>query len=197
MTTKTDQLAAFEQYFLVEHSLDITIKQLPDNYELPTLSEFEKSLPESFLMSSELSKLSMKALLPLRGLSEHAEQLMEYLELQSKKIDLMMHHLLKQDVKSGETHQTTAFGGGGVIINTENAMTIGALVELQAFISSESAAIFSIGRVIQCEYQAGTYAVKILFERIRPDDLDIIIRGALNVQAEELKLRRQQRDQES
>lgn len=197
MTNKMEQLAAFEQYFLVQHSLDITIKQLSDNYQLPSLNEFEKSLPESFLMSSELSKLSMKALLPLRGLSEHAEQLMEYLELQSKKIDLMMHHLLKQDVKSGEAHQTTAFGGGGVIINTEKALLVGSFVELQAFISSESAAIFSIGQVIQCEPQSGIYAVKILFERIRPDDLDIIIRGALNVQAEELKLRRQQRDQES
>ncbi len=199
MTENTDNRdhEEFEQYFTVEHSLDIAVTPLPEDYDLPGISAFEETIPESFLMSAELSQLSMKSLMPLRGLSEHAEHLVDYLKLQSQKIDLMMHHILKKETPEQARRECTEFGGSGIRFVSDQAIIVGQYVELRIFITSESAAIYSIAKVIQCSPCDGSYAVTLLFKRIRPDDVDIIVKAALNLQAEDLKRRRQLRDQES
>ena len=109
----------------------------------------------------------------------------------------MMNHILKKEIAEHESFKTSAYGGAGFTIMSQTPFVEGSYVELKLFIASESTAIFTIGEVIQSTHESGNYAAKIMFQRIRPDDQDIIIKSALNVQAEQLKLRRQQRDQES
>ena len=148
-------------------------------------------MPYAFRVASEMASIEAQALRPLRHLSDHAESLAEYLNHQARKIDLMMSFILHQQDEPDHRFSTIKLGGGGVIIKSSTAMNIGSQAELKLFLDTEAAAIFCYGEVITCENVEDDYHIAFVFNSIREQDQELLVRASLHLQTQQLKKRAQ------
>jgi len=183
--------AQFDEFFLMAHPIRVNVRQLPTHATLPSDEELELSMPYAFRLASELATIEAQALRPLRNLGEHASDLVDYLQHQARKIDLMMSYILQQQDDISQRLQAIKFGGAGLIIGDDKPWQIGELAELKLFLQEEAAAIFCYGEVIACQQQEDSYHISFLFARIREQDQELLVRASLHLQAQQLKRRSQ------
>ncbi|MDU0355068.1 PilZ domain-containing protein [Paraglaciecola aquimarina] len=184
----------FNEFFMIKHDLPVNIRELESDFRLPNAEELHNYMPYSFQVASELATIETKALRPLRNLGEHAVELVEFLNLQSRKIDLMMSLILQQQSTPEERFHTVQFGGGGVTINTNKPLAIGSQVELKLFLREEASAIFCFAEVITCKQEQDTYHTSLIYTRIREEDQDLLVKASLHLQAALLRKRNKQKE---
>lgn len=200
--TLDEKRARFDEYFAVKYNLNVNAIPLPAQFTLPHETQIEENMPYAFQLASDISDIETKALRPLRNLSDHAATLAEYLNHQSRKIDLMMSYILRQEDQEEYQYRTLSFGGSGLTIVSHTAMEPGSLFELKIFLDSEASAVFCYGEVIHCEQitedQANNqdkacnpdseqYNVSLIFSRIREQDQELLVRASLHIQAQQLR----------
>jgi hypothetical protein len=112
----------FDEFFMIKHNILVNMRLVADDFELPENDDLHQHMPYEFQIASELSSIDTKALRPLRGLGEHAIELAEFLNHQSRKIDLMMSLILQQHSAQEHTYHSVQFGGGGIILDSENVL---------------------------------------------------------------------------
>lgn len=181
--------AQFDEYFSINHSINVNAKILPASVSIPDESSIEDVMPYAFKIASEMATIEAQALRPLRHLSDHAESLADYLNHQARKIDLMMSFILHQQDDVDYRFQTTTFGGGGIVISSDTEMRIGDKAELKLFLDQEAAAIFCFGEVISCERNDTAYDVAFIFSSIREQDQELLVRASLHIQTQQLRRR--------
>lgn len=190
-TMLAQKQAQFDEFFLMAHPIRVNVKPLPGESLLPSSEELELTMPYAFRLASELATIEAQALRPLRNLGDHASDLVDYLQHQARKIDLMMSYILQQQDDASHRLQAVKFGGAGLVIRDEKPWELGQLAELKLFLQEEAAAIFCYGEVIACQQQADDYHVSFLFARIREQDQELLVRASLHLQAQQLKRRSQ------
>ena len=183
----------FDEYFMIKHSVPVNIRIVTDDFVLPDIDDLHQHMPYEFQIASELSGIDTKALRSLRGLGEHAVELAEFLNHQSRKIDLMMSLILQQHSNHEQTYHSSQFGGGGIVIDTESESSIGSKMELKLFLREEAAAIFCYAEVIACKPVDDKYHVRLIFTRIREADQDLLVKASLHLQAANLRKRKNQK----
>ncbi|MFT5313816.1 MAG: Tfp pilus assembly protein PilZ [Paraglaciecola sp.] len=183
------KLEQFQEFFSITHAIKVSMKPLDARFVLPEVDCLVDHMPYAFQIASEAADLDVKALRPLRNLGSHAAELVNFLNHQSRKIDLMMSLILQQEEDPALTYTSYKIGGGGVVILCPNPVDIGQKVELKLFIKEESSAIFCFGEVITCQAQDDQYHVSLLFTRIREQDQDLMVRASLHLQQANLKKR--------
>ncbi|MBC3767016.1 PilZ domain-containing protein [Neptunicella marina] len=182
----------FNEFFTIKHPLKVNLQCLEHDYPLPTNDEeLQACMPTPFKISSELTVIETHALKPLRHLGEQATQLVEFLKLQSHKIDLIMSMVLQMQDDAEQQYQGIEFGGSGIKIVSDKAMTIGQLAELKLFLTEEAAAVYCFGEVIACHEENDQYHISLIFNQIREQDQDLLVRASLHIQTQQLKKRRQ------
>jgi len=180
----------FDEFFMIKHNIPVNIRVLEDDFLLPEIDDLHQHMPYEFQIASELSGIDTKALRPLRRLGEHAVELAEFLNHQSRKIDLMMSLILQQHSKHEHTMQSLKFGGGGILLENENELPVGAIIELKLFLREEASAIFCFAEVIACKPVDDTYHISLIFTRIREEDQDLLVKASLHLQAANLRKRK-------
>lgn len=191
----------FNEFFMIKHDLPVNVKRLDKGFELPEIGDLHNHMPYTFQVASELAEIESKALRPLRNLGEHAVELVEFLNHQSRKIDLMMSLILQQQSEPEERFHSTQFGGGGITIQTNSSLQVGDNVELKVFLREEASAIFCYAEVIACEpeqknaceAQQEGFSVSMIFTRIREEDQDLLVKASLHLQAANLRKRNKQK----
>lgn len=181
--------AQFDEYFSINHSINVNAKILPASTSIPDESSIEDVMPYAFKIASEMATIEAQALRPLRHLSDHAESLADYLNHQARKIDLMMSFILHQQDEADFRFQTVTFGGGGIVISSDSEMNIGDKAELKLFLDQEAAAIFCFGEVISCEKKDAAFEVAFIFSSIREQDQELLVRASLHIQTQQLRKR--------
>lgn len=181
----------FEEFFMIKHDLPVNMRALDEGFVLPDVDELHSHMPYTFQVASELASIDSKALRPLRNLGEHAAELAEYLNHQSKKIDLMMSLIIQQQSDPEESYHSVKFGGGGITVITRDEWQIGTPIELKLFLREESSAIFSFAEVITCKSEEDAYHTSLIFTRIREEDQDLLVKASLHLQAISLRKRNQ------
>ncbi|MEW9798630.1 PilZ domain-containing protein [Alteromonas sp. CYL-A6] len=192
MTLEQKQ-AQFDEFFLMAYRLNVNVKLLDEGTPLPASDQLESVMPYAFRIAGEMASIEAQALRPLRHLSDHAESLADYLNHQARKIDLMMSYILHQHDEETLRYQTVKFGGGGLIIQSTDAMDVGSMAEIRIFLDTEAAAIFCFGEVIACESAGNDYHIAFIFNRIREQDQELLVRASLHLQTQELRKRAQSR----
>lgn len=182
----------FDEFFMIKSNIPVNMQVLADDFVLPKIDDLHRHMPYEFQIASELSGIDTKALRPLRGLGEHAIELAEFLNHQSRKIDLMMSLILQQHSKQEQTYHSVQFGGGGIILESEGELSVGSIIELKLFLREEASAIFCFAEVIACKPADDTYHVSMIFTRIREEDQDLLVRASLHLQAANLRKRKSQ-----
>lgn len=96
---------------------------------------------------SEVKTLEANCLLQLRHLDNEAKVVVDFLKLQSRKVDLVLQHVLEKETQEGEKCIGNQFGGSGLRLLTPTALTIGSHYKITLFIHDELVAILCFGKV--------------------------------------------------
>jgi hypothetical protein len=182
----------FDEFFMIKHNIPVNMRLLEADFILPEVDDLHQYMPYEFQIASELSSIDAKALRPLRRLGEHAVELANFLNHQSRKIDLMMSLILQQHSNHQQTYQSIRFGGGGVVLGSERQISIGGIIELKIFLREEASAIFCYAEVIACKPVDDTYHISLIFTCIREEDQDLLVKASLHLQAANLRKRKSQ-----
>jgi len=186
--TKLDE---FKQYFQIEEAIKVNIEAVkPEQVPANTLV-LEQRIPALFLLANEVNELEQTALRPLRQLSDVADELAVFLKAQSRKIDLIMSHILSTEHDTDDKLLTYSYGGGGLIINTSESYPIAQDFCCKIFLDYDAAAVYCFAQMIdsQKDDETNTYQHTLLFTQIRSSDQELLVRASLHAQSRLLKLK--------
>lgn len=193
--TIEQKLAKYHEFFSIEHDFSINILPL----ELSKAASFEQFLidmPTPFKMASDIKSIDQSALRPLQSISGVASQLVEFLNHQSAKIDLLIGYILSQQDEEEHRYQGIEFGGGGLLFSSEKVFDIAQLLELKVFFLNKNSAIYCYGEVIEVQQKDSSYIHKVIFHFIREEDREILVRNSLHEQSKQLQALAEKRNQE-
>lgn len=191
-----EKLALFNEFFSIEHQFTINAKVI-EPHLVADYSQFLERIPAPFKMVGEMSMLDQSALNPLQALSGVATQLVEYLNHQAQKIDLLMGYMLSQQDDHTARFQGTSFGGGGVSFISETSFTLNDIIELKIFIQDDNCAIYCYGEIIDITDNNECYDHKVVFHFIRDEDREALVRASLHKQSKQLQQLAKQRNKAS
>jgi len=187
----------FDEFFSISYSFNINISIL-DNDTPPTYQAFMDKMPMPFKMASEIITLDQAALHPLQTLGSVAGQLVDYLHHQAQKIDLLVNYILNQQDREAQRYQGTNFGGGGIIFNSDQPFSVGQFIELKIFLNNENCAVYCCGEIISAENtENGNTNYKVVYQHIREEDREVLVRCSLHQQSKQLQILAQQRNDAS
>lgn len=200
-----DKIIQFDEFFSIEHTFSINVKPI-DAADNKSYEQFVACIPLPFKMASDVVSLDQAALRPLQAISGVAGQLVEFLNHQAHKIDLLVGYILSQQDNEDQRYQGVKFGGGGIILATEEAFELGQLLELKIFFIEDNCAVFCHGEVIEITPQdadsnktdsATNIHYKIVFHHIREEDREILVRTSLHQQSKQLQSLAKKRNNEA
>jgi len=199
------KLIQYREFFSIEH--DFTLNIIPlDNNNTGNFDNFLANMPTPFKLASESATIDQAALRPLQTLSGVSGQLVDFLNLQSKKIDLLVGYILSQQDEEQYRFQGIKFGGGGVKFSAKNIFPVGQMLEIKLFFIDSNCAIYCYGEVINVTPVAqddleGTsqnqYHHRVIFHFIREEDREALVRTSLHEQSKQLQKLAQHRNQTS
>lgn len=185
---------AYQDYFSIEHAISISARPL--DIALPDAVALQNAIPAPFLMASEASNLNNAALRSLNRLGELAEELALYLQQQARKIDLLLQYVLQQQDSNSQRYSTLSYGGSGCCFLADIAWQPKQVLELKIFLDNNDGAVFCYGQVLSCEPAEGQWQIKVVFNRIREEDRELIVRASLHQQSRLLKQKAEQRQRQ-
>lgn len=197
MKSKTleEKLAQYHEFFAIEHHFTVNITPIDNTNEL-TFEQFTTNMPMPFKLASDVKTIDQTALRPLQGLSGTASQLVDFLNHQSQKIDLLIGYILSQQEDEKQRYPGKSFGGGGVTFTANCAFNIGQLLEMKVFLLEESCAVYCYGEVIEASSVGDEIHHKVIFHFIREEDREALVRTSLHKQSKQLQKLANQRNKE-
>ncbi|WAG12874.1 PilZ domain-containing protein [Aeromonas dhakensis] len=187
-----------EQFFSVTHATPVNVIPMPGDFHLPSLEALEAELPEPFRIASSITSIDMVSSRLLRNQSESMHDLVEIINQQSRKIDMIMGYVLSVQDHPEHRFHTLRFGAGQLTYlhprqGHGEAPHLHQIVRLKIFLREEASAIYCYGQVKQLEPSEHGTQVVLDYVRIREDDRELLVRASLHIQSKQLKLRAQDR----
>jgi len=184
------------QYFLVEHPLNLNVEALHKDQHIPNDIDFEAEIPAPFRMASDLASIESHNLQPLKLNNETTQALWGYLEAQNLKINTLLTYVLSQQDDKKFHFQSHCFSAGMCLFKApQQQFSLQQSVRLKIFIPEESAAIYCYATVTHIEQDENALAsIELTYQQIREEDRELLIRTTLHIQSKQLKARAQQRN---
>lgn len=187
-----------EQFFSVTHATPVNVIPMPADFRLPTLEALEAELPEPFRIASAITSIDLVSSRLLRSQNESMHDLVEIINQQSRKIDMIMGYVLAAQDHPEHRFHTLRFGAGQLTYlhphqGYGEAPALHQIVRLKIFLREEASAVYCYGEVVQRD--AGEHGTHVVLDyvRIREDDRELLVRASLHVQSKQIKLRAQER----
>jgi len=188
-------------YFSVMHDFTAYLTLWPDDAPLPSESELKFMLPTGLLLISDVKALEADCLMQLRHFDDEAKSIVDYLKLQSRKIDLVLQHVIEQDQQEGEQYRGLSFGGSGIRIIGNSELKVGSQYKITLHIKEELIALLcfvkvSSNQVVDASDDAGNaaenaqYITDLAFTQILESDVEQLVKASLSVQQKHLKYRK-------
>jgi len=194
--TIEQKVAKYHEFFSIEHNFSINVLPL-ESSKVTTLEQFLADMPTPFKMASDMKSIDQSALRPLQALSGVTGQLVEFLNHQSAKIDLLIGYILSQQDDDEHRYQGVEFGGGGLIFAADKAFELAQLLEMKIFLLNKNCAVYCYGEVIEVQQNQESYLHKVIFHFIREEDREILVRNSLHEQSKQLQILAQQRNEDN
>ncbi|MEW6983375.1 PilZ domain-containing protein [Colwelliaceae bacterium 6471] len=192
--TDADKLEQFNEFFSIEHKFNVNLIPVENAHSM-SYEQFIQSMPLPFKMAGDIISIDQAALRPLQGITGVAGQLVDFLNYQSQKIDLLVNYVLSQQDDEKYRFNGIKFGGGGVIFSASNAFELNQMFEVKIFLLEDNCAVFCHGEVIAVEEKDGDYLHKLIFHHIREEDREILVRTSLHQQSKQLQALSTKRNQ--
>ncbi|KZN48773.1 PilZ domain-containing protein [Pseudoalteromonas luteoviolacea] len=193
---QTELKENFEQYFQIDETNQINLFPVEQNMVPKNAVQLEAAIPPLFKLANEINELDLNTLRPLRNLGDVASDLAAYLQAQSRKIDLIMSHILANEQPEDDTSYCDSYGGGGIKVTSDEQFTVGQNFRTKIFLQHEASAIFCYSQIIEIHQKEDDQTQYTLaFTQIRDSDQELLVRASLHAQTRQLKKR--QSDSES
>ena len=176
--SQSEKLAQFEEFFSIAHSFNVNVNPLVSPVSEET---FESLIPVPFLLSSDNASIDQSALRSIQSMRGVSNQLTDYLQHQSRKIDLLVGYILQQHDDIDARAKGVLFGGSGIKFTSESSFELGQLIELKIFLDVENVAIYSHAEIIDAEQSETGTIYTVIFQQIREVDQDILVRASLHI----------------
>lgn len=189
----SEKIAEFEQYFQIAESNRVNLFAVDKQSVPQSPAQLEADIPPLFKLANEVSELEQSSLRPLRNLGDVAQELAVFLQAQSRKIDLIMSHILASEQPQDNAMYCDSYGGGGVKFTTSEQYIIGQAFRTKLFLQHEASAVYCYTEVVAIdELGDGQKQYTLLFTAIRDSDQELVVRASLHAQTRQLKKRQQQ-----
>lgn len=182
-----------EHYFSVQHCLSISVIPMEPDFVLPELANLETEIPEAFKIANTIVHLDLSNTRSLRNINEDFSTLVEVINQQAKKINLLMAYILLKEEDELHHHFSTSFGGSEVTFFSDLPLDMGQMLRLKLFLREEASAVYCYGKVIRIEQQHEKSCYTAEYTLIRDDDRELLIRACLNQQSKQLRERAAQK----
>ncbi|MBL0670215.1 PilZ domain-containing protein [Aeromonas hydrophila] len=187
-----------EQFFSVTHATPVNVIPMPGDFHLPSLEALEAELPEPFRIASAITSIDMVTSRLIRNQNDSMHDLVEIINQQSRKIDMIMGYVLSVQDHPEHRFHTLRFGAGQLTylhprLGHGEVPHLHQIVRLKIFLREEASAIYCYGQVKQLEPSEHGTHVMLDYVRIREDDRELLVRASLHIQSKQLKLRAQDR----
>ena len=180
----------FDEYFQVEDSNQVNLFIVQPDEVPQTQAELESNIPALFKLANEINELDNNALRPLRNLGDLVTELASFLQAQSRKIDLIMSHILATEQPDEDNVYCDSYGGGGLKVTLGEKLPIGTHLRTKLFLNHEASAIYCYSQVIATERIDQEKTQHTLgFTKIRDMDQELVVRASLHAQTRQLKKR--------
>ncbi|MCK8045996.1 hypothetical protein MSG37_13995 [Shewanella sp. 1CM18E] len=194
-------------YFSINHPFDAYLSLWDSANPLPSAELLSAMLPSGLQLISDVKALESDCLLQLRHLDDEAKTVVEFLKLQSRKIDMVLQHVMAKEQYDGDLYQASHFGGSGFTVISTTALELGREYKATLHIKEELIALLCIAKVHSCtlladnshELGASTsesgaaplrYACEFSFSVIQESDVEQLVKASLSLQQKQLKLRK-------
>ncbi|WP_426360198.1 PilZ domain-containing protein [Pseudocolwellia sp. HL-MZ19] len=203
------KLKQFDEFFSITHQFNINVQPLVDGKSIP-YNDFVNDMPTPFKLANDIDILDQEALAPLGAISGIAGQLVQYLNYQAKKIDLLVDHILSEQDNKAFRFQGITFGGGGIEFISDTALCLNDVIELKIFLTHINCAIYCHSEIISVDEKSlqvtdgidaasneKQYHHKVIFRHIREDDRERLVRSSLHLQSKQLQQLAKERHKQS
>ncbi|WP_440904465.1 PilZ domain-containing protein [Catenovulum sp. SX2] len=180
-----DKKQLFDAFFTLPFNVKINLEVLDDSAEL-TEANLEAEIPYPFRLATELSRLDAHNAFMSKG-QQLSSDVARVLEVQNKKIDLMLSYLLMQEDKQKHRYVTDRFGAGGLTLTTEQNWQIGDKFKLKIFMPEEACAVYCYAEIIAEKDADSGKNFDVVYSVIRDEDREILVRMALHQQSKQLR----------
>ena len=188
----SERLSEFEKYFQIDESIRVNLFAVAGEQVPKSQLALEDDIPPLFRLANEVSELEQSSLRPLRNLGDVAQELATFLQAQSRKIDLIMSHILSSELKQEDAIQCDSYGGGGIKFTSPEVYSMGQSFRTKLFLHHEASAVYCYTEVVAIEKQNDEhYQYTLLFTAIRNTDQELIVRASLHAQTRQLKKRQE------
>ncbi len=179
------------EYFIVNHPLSINVEPLNDQQTIPSPLDFENEIPAPFRMASDLASLDANASHSVKLNKELTPGLWDHLELQNKKINILLTYVLSQQDDKKMHYKTTSFSAAECIFACADVSSfkVNQTVILKLFILEKAAAIYCYATITKIHENK----ITLFYQQIREEDRELLIRTTLYFQSQQLKVRTERR----
>lgn len=190
------KLAQYHDFFAIEHQFSVNIIPIAVT-ETSSFEQFIADIPMPFKLATDMSAIDQSALRSLQNLGNSASQLVNFLNQQSQKIDLLIGYILSQQDEVQHRYQGLEFGGGGIKFISNKTCDIGQFLEVKVFLLENNCAVYCYGEVIAVEPTNELFIHKVTFHFIREEDREVLVRTSLLQQSKQLQKLAKIRNQEN
>lgn len=191
-----EKLSKFTEFFTISHDFSVNIEKHNNVYKQES---FEALIPLPFKLASDNATIDQKALRPIQNLAAVAGQLVDYLHHQANKIDLLVSYILSQHDEVENRFSGSAFGGGGFSFETSENFDMADKLKVKIFLLNYNCAVYCHGEVIEklpTNNDDKTHLYKVIFENIREEDREMLVRTSLHIQSKQLQTLAKKRNQD-
>ncbi|WP_245748873.1 PilZ domain-containing protein [Oceanisphaera psychrotolerans] len=182
-----------DPYFSIDYQAQVNLIPLTDGETVPDADALEAEIPAPFKLISEVTRIDTNNARLLRNLDEHANELVEIINQQSRKIDLVLSYVLAGQDTPEHRHQTLSLGGGGFTFSSPQPLAEASRMRCKLFLPELSVAVYGYGEI---HAGAEPEQYRCDFIALREQDRDALIRASLQLQAKQLKARAERRAQQ-
>ncbi|WP_110456661.1 hypothetical protein [Shewanella algidipiscicola] len=183
-------------FFSVKHRFSVYLSAWPEDQPLPSESQLKAMLPLGLQLISEVKAMEAGCLLQLRNLDDDARTVVEYLKLQSRKIDLVLQHVLEQQTYEGDKCLGECFGGSGIRVISDQPLLVGRQYRVTLHIKEALISMLCMAQCTACAPIAGNddqdngFLCDLSFSQILDEDIEQLVKASLNVQQKQLQQRK-------
>ena len=193
-------------YFSVPHNFNAYLSPWDASEGLPSEDELKDMQSVGLRLLTEVKNLEASCLLQLRHLDNDAKAVVDFLKLQSRKVDLVLQHVLEKEVQEGQHVKGNQFGGSSISITSTFALNVGDYYKTHIYMHTEVVALLCICQVTQCSPihqddlddpdSTPQWHCELEFSQILEDDIEQLVKASLGVQQKMLKKRKQNIDKQ-
>lgn len=178
------------RYFRIEDQITLFYRQMEEG-SLPDSETFQGEVMDGFSLTATLEYLDQESGFLLRSLEKKHPDLISYLDVLNKKINMIAKaFLMKEEGVSELPASKVNLSASGISFFASQGFQKGALLELKMILPPALTGLVTYGEVVYCEEIEGEsqpYRLAVDFLNIREQDRDVLIRHIVKRQMEQIR----------